>query len=189
VKVPSETPAYFERVVSDPQQWLRVAGALLASAREMGHVISPKDRPPNDLGGGNLAFWLVRPYRLTLAFAVENALKAILAHGGLIYVAKGRIQFPCRPHELLELCGLAGIEVSEQDSLSLQSLSDGAIWAARYPTPLYEDTFEEARGRSMGTLMFPRTFDLCEGIVSTCKELVRSNPRGYLASQSNSPRQ
>ncbi len=81
---------------------------------------------------------------MLLALAFENLIKGVLAerHGPLDLSSQGKLQFGCKPHDLMALVRKAELEPSlSSEQLSLiDVLSHVLDWSSRYPIPKGEES-------------------------------------------------
>lgn len=77
------------------------------------------------------------PGHLMYALAIENAIKGIAIGRNTKLIGKHKLdpQIANPKHSLVELCGVAGIELSDADKRLLRRLTHTIRWAGRYPTP------------------------------------------------------
>lgn len=148
--------------------------SLVRSGEEMNKIFS--DRSKSD---SHRHMYLVRPMELVVAFAIENALKAVLASQSMIGLTKdGRLKFECPPHDLLCLCDQLAregcvIELSPAERESLARLTEAGTWLARYPSPMTADALADAWYLSHSP---SGEVALSRRILETCKLLVAEAP-------------
>jgi len=81
-----------------------------------------------------------------LGISIENAVKGILAHRGLLIIENEKLNtrksfLKCSPHNLYELFNLIGAEIEPSESELLKRLSIYTLWAGKYGTPLSKNEF------------------------------------------------
>jgi hypothetical protein len=97
-------------------------------------------------------------FALLAGLALEVLLKGILR--GLNPTVSEPIAKVLKSHRLADLAACAGIEMSDDERVLLQALSEHVYWASRYPAPLNEESLTRAqeifekqrRGRLGGNL-------------------------------------
>jgi HEPN domain-containing protein len=74
-----------------------------------------------------------RPYYFVAGLSLEVLLKAIAVKRGLI---------PLRTHKLVRLCEECRIEISSDQKLTLEFLTESIFWLGRYPVPNKDEEWD-----------------------------------------------
>jgi hypothetical protein len=108
----------------NPDAWFRVASSFHAAVVVLEEF---SDRIPSDS----------RPFALNAALSLELIFKAVL-------VKKNRpIPDDSRGHDLLTLCELAEVTLSNDQRLTLELMTQELIWFARYPVSKRPEKFDQ----------------------------------------------
>jgi hypothetical protein len=78
-----------------------------------------------------------RPFVFNAALSLELIFKAILAN------KRSKIPQGANGHNLKLLCDRVGVAISENQSLTLELMTEELVWFARYPTPKQPEKFDE----------------------------------------------
>jgi hypothetical protein len=135
---------------ADPAAWFRLASSFHAAAVVLNKYAG---QIPSD----------TRPFALNAALSLELLFKAILA--------KQKKPIPANSHDLTSLCSRVGVEISTNQTITLELMTEELVWAGRYPTPksvgrfdqfhdvlLEKHTMRSQRGNVFTTRANPHTF-------------------------------
>jgi hypothetical protein len=120
-QVRHEVP-YFRAHEAASQEALAVA---CASPNDGAGSAEIKCEPPNYL-----------PAQLLYAFALENVLKGLLIAKNPSLAGEHKLNRQITSHNLVKLAEKAGFDVAGQELPLLESLSEIAVWAGRYPVAI-----------------------------------------------------
>jgi len=131
---------------SDPSTWWTQAKRLILSARVL-HDPALKyfTGTPEEKVEGEAH---LNAFFILASFAIENGMKALVVHNRAEEIRKQlseRKKLPeiLRTHDLLDLARLSNIPVlTKENELFLQRMTRYAVWAGRYPVPLYSEHIE-----------------------------------------------
>ena len=164
----------FEVIVNDPNAWLEQAKKHLYVVKIIANHFKPivlKSQTETGIRIAKLA--CIESISLHLAFALENALKALIiaSQPGLVIVKKGRIDSKVfgggkSGHNLLALSQSAHLDINKQQQDLFKRLTFRAEWAGRYPSPMTETAYVDSSGK----IVFYWTADI-DLVESTLKQI------------------
>jgi HEPN domain-containing protein len=117
-----------QKQIADTARWYSLAKSFYEAAKVLDQY---RDRIPSD----------TRPFAFNAALSLELIFKAILA--------KKKLTIPSGKsgHDLRVLCKNAGVNVSTQQMITLELMTEELIWAARYPVPNTEERMDDYHDR------------------------------------------
>ncbi len=165
-------PIFIERVLQ-VDSWISNAEQLVKTASEFekdlnilwGPVSNYQNRNENQPTLG----FLQGIYFMLIAYSIENMCKAIIIamrKSELENEIKKTKKLPesLKTHDLVKLVGKeAGIKISIQEEELLMRLENNAVWAARYPVPVYCKDIRAKKRLSTGEELFISYFH-CDDI-------------------------
>lgn len=173
----SDHTAEFLSSVHDPQSWLRQSEQFYLAAQ----VLVPKLKPQKPITqySMTLSAGSLKAVLLLLAISVENALKAVKAMRGEIFVANDNIDTEKSfgkkgGHDLLGLAGSINLSINAREEELLVQLTEVVLWAGRYQQPLNVDAFGRAKKKSPRKLTLPQDIELVDSILNKIREITHA---------------
>ncbi|HKY85305.1 MAG TPA: HEPN domain-containing protein [Pseudorhodoplanes sp.] len=114
--------------MADPKTWYRTASSFYAAAKVLNEHA---EQIPGD----------TRPFALNAAISLELILKGLIA-SKCLPIPDGH-----DGHNLCSLSARAGMQLSQNQLLTLELLSDTIVWSGRYPAPKTERQWDDHHGR------------------------------------------
>jgi hypothetical protein len=168
----------FERSFRDADSWLARAHQLIVTADVLIKEFYPakRQRPTTDEGRMRVVGSMDAAL-LLLAFAVENALKAVKVARGEVIIKDGKVQRKIlgggpSGHDLVSLADDVQLNATLKEREFLGRLTETIRWAGRYRQPLHSATFEAAQRNNPRTITLPMDVAVIKDVVARCRTLV-----------------
>jgi hypothetical protein len=131
-------PMYFDLITRTPSGWIVQSAELMLASELLIEASKDKRRAqsaPQQLGQAEplLDSRMAAIYRMLVAFATENILKATLV--AKIDTIVTEIPTIIQSHKLVELVNRCGHRLPSGDTALLGQLTEYAEWRGRYPSP------------------------------------------------------
>jgi hypothetical protein len=160
----------FDTRANNPAAWLETARELLHAAERLHASIGAtvmNQQAVTELTG------CVRGSALLIGFALENALKGLAVHRGVLKAVGGsfKLNSVFGQHRLEEMATSLGVWADETSQVMLKRSALAIRWASRYPMPL---SHREVQLDSVILIMSPTDIGEADRMIRAIEDLLQA---------------